>query len=257
MIWEENKQLKAENSELRGRLGLNSTNSSKPPNSDGLKKKLITPAIPREKHKKGGQEGHKGNTLKRVTNPDKIIKHLPTKCQCCGVKHRGEYPQNVAATTQYEPEVKALAVNLSIDYKMPIEQISNLVNDLYGCKLNSSTILETLDHAYNKAAPLLETPQLNTTKRKKGRPKKSPGRNLLDRLSRHKEEVLAFVFKDGVPFKNNHAERDLRGVKVKQEVSDCFRTMADAIVYTRLQGVILTFRKRGENVLENLRILFL
>jgi regulator of replication initiation timing len=80
----ENEKLKAENSELRGCLGLNSTNSSKLPSSDGLKKKPITPAIPREKHKKGGQKGYKGNTLKRVTNPDKIIKHLPTKCQCCG-----------------------------------------------------------------------------------------------------------------------------------------------------------------------------
>jgi hypothetical protein len=136
---------------------------------------------------------------------------LPTKSQCCGVKHRGEYQQNVAATTQYGPGVKALAVNLSIDYKMPIEQISNLVNDLYGCKLNSSTILETLDHAYNKASPLLETPLPNTTKCKKWRPKKSPGRNLLDRIRRHKEEVLVFVFKDGVQFTNNQAERDLRG----------------------------------------------
>jgi regulator of replication initiation timing len=31
MLWEENEQLKAENSELRGRLGLN---SSKPPSSE-------------------------------------------------------------------------------------------------------------------------------------------------------------------------------------------------------------------------------
>jgi hypothetical protein len=168
----------------------------------------------------------------------------------------GEYPQNVAATTQYGPGVKTLALNLFVDYKMPIEQISNLVNDLYGCNLNSSTILETLDHAYNKAAPLLEKPLLNTTKRKKGRPKKSSGRNLLDRFRLHKVGVLAFVFKNGVPFTNNQAERDLQGIKVKQKVSGCFRTMAGAIVYARLQGVILTFRKRGENVLENLRRLF-
>jgi transposase len=56
---------------------------------------------------------------------------------------------------------------------------------------------------------------------------------------------------------NNQAERDLRWVKVKQKVSGCFRTMAGVVVYARLQGVILTFRKRGENVLENLRRLFL
>jgi regulator of replication initiation timing len=35
----ENAQLKAENAELRRRLGLDSTNSHKPPSSDGYKKK--------------------------------------------------------------------------------------------------------------------------------------------------------------------------------------------------------------------------
>ena len=59
MLLEEIAQLKAENAELRSRLGLNSENSSKPPSSDGLTKK---PAIPKLKNSNnGGQKGHKGH----------------------------------------------------------------------------------------------------------------------------------------------------------------------------------------------------
>ena len=82
MLLERIEKLEAENSELRGRLGLNSENSNKPPSSDGLKKK---PALPKIKtSNKGGQQGHKGNTLKQVTNPDAIIIQKPENCSCCG-----------------------------------------------------------------------------------------------------------------------------------------------------------------------------
>ena len=48
--------------ELERRLAQDSHNSHKPPSSDGLQKK---PAFPRNKGgKRGGQTGHKGNTLK-------------------------------------------------------------------------------------------------------------------------------------------------------------------------------------------------
>ena len=62
--------LKSENAELKVRLNSNSKNSSKPPSSDGYKKK---PAFPKKKKgKQGGQKGHKGRTLQQVDNPDKI-----------------------------------------------------------------------------------------------------------------------------------------------------------------------------------------
>ena len=43
-LLEEIDQLKAENAELRRRLGMDSTNSHQPPGSDGLKKKTTSRA---------------------------------------------------------------------------------------------------------------------------------------------------------------------------------------------------------------------
>ena len=52
----ETERLKAENAELRRRLGLDSANSHKPPSSDGYQKKTIKPGLPQgEKQAKGGQ----------------------------------------------------------------------------------------------------------------------------------------------------------------------------------------------------------
>ena len=433
-LLEKIEQLAAENAELRRRLGLDSTNSHKPPSSDGYKKKTTKPGIPKDgKRANGGQEGHKGKTLERVAEPDRVEIHLPHECQCCGrqfglsdtyeivqsrqvfdlpepkleviehriaqikccgVLHRGDYPVDVVASVQYGAGVKALVTELSVDNRMPLEQISRLFGVLYSCDLNTTTVENTLGLGYELAEPIetqvvehlqqqevahfdetgirvegklhwlhtastenytqlfvhkkrgaeaLESAasvlkdfkgtavhdcwkpyfafedarhvlcgahllreldglvengsswakemhtlllDLYKTPRpilrgeedirdcyrailaqadqdepppkqgKRGKPKQSTGRNLFDRLKEHETGVLAFAFEAGVPFTNNQAERDLRGAKVKQKVSGCFRTEQGARVYARLQAAISTFRKQGLDVFTTLRDMF-
>jgi transposase len=71
--------------ELERRLGLNSSNSSKPPSSDGFQKSHSRVQNLREQSGKkvGGQPGHKGFTLNQVENPDIIKQHRVTYCPCC------------------------------------------------------------------------------------------------------------------------------------------------------------------------------
>lgn len=421
-------QLKAENAELRNRLGLNSENSHKPPSTDGLKK---NPALPKLKtSNNGGQKGHQGNTLKQVPNPDNIMVQKPKICSCCGlffhqneieiVNKRqvfdlppqklivteyqqgkvicqcgnielGHYPVDVTQPTQYGHNVKALCVLLSVQYKMPQEQISQLFNDLYQSPLNTGTVIHYLNTAYIQLEPLeieiknqllkekvvhfdetgirvegntkwlhtacnekytylfvhekrgfealnseqslikdfknktvhdcwasyfkfdtehiicnahilreltylieqgsqwakqfhcflldcyyknidietvedryteiinqanLEEPQQSKIFNKRGKPKKTKGRCLLERLLKYKDGVLAFIFDSDIPFTNNQAERDIRCVKIKMKVSGCFRTQLGVNAYARIQSVISTFRKQNIEVFKSISLLF-
>lgn len=76
--------LSARIAELERRIGLNSSNSGKPPSSDGLKKPLRTRSSREPSDRKpGGQKGHKGETLRQVAEPDAVVEHFPTSCVGC------------------------------------------------------------------------------------------------------------------------------------------------------------------------------
>ncbi len=63
--------------DLEKRLDKNSSNSSKPPSSDGLSKPRRTTSLRENgKNKSGGQPGHKGETLKQIETPDIVKKHV-------------------------------------------------------------------------------------------------------------------------------------------------------------------------------------
>ena len=77
--------VRAQLAELERRLGLNSSNSGKPPSSDGLKKPPRVSSLREPSGKKtGGQKGHPGETLRRTEPPDAVIDHYPETCAACG-----------------------------------------------------------------------------------------------------------------------------------------------------------------------------
>ena len=185
--------LKMEVVELKGRLSLTSQNSSKPPSTDGLNKPAPKPKSQRLAGQKmtGGQKGHVGHTLKKVEKPDHIESHHPanqcdechsalgcgtvvetrqvfdlptlrhevtehqvheTKC-ICGKVHRGVFPADVTAPTQYGPRIKAAAVTLTSHHMMPVARTGELMADLFDLRMSDGTIL-----AANKEAATLLTP---------------------------------------------------------------------------------------------------
>ncbi len=81
----DNAALRQEVAELRRQLDKNSSNSGKPPSSDGLKKPPRVAGSTRGKSGKtsGGQAGHAGGTLKQVAKPDVIERHEAEACRHC------------------------------------------------------------------------------------------------------------------------------------------------------------------------------
>lgn len=163
--------------ELDNKISKNSDNSSLPPSKDPRPKKNQS-LRGKSGKKTGGQNGHKGSTLKKVENPDKIIPHaLKGKCNCgiplstlpsslhstrqvfeveiknlvvehqvfetecsCGMKHCSAYPEGVNASVQYGPSVRAIVGYLSKYQLIPSERLEEMMSDIFNTPLSEGTI---------------------------------------------------------------------------------------------------------------------
>lgn len=153
--------------DLERRLNMNSNNSSKPPSTDGFKKKPRSLRKPSGK-KQGGQLGHKGTTLSLPCSPSEKIQCKPEECSSCScasvcqgkaienrfvidiqfktvvreytqmaflcpkAKHLliGEFPPGITATKQYGKGIRALAVALNVDCAVSVNKIHHLLKSL-------------------------------------------------------------------------------------------------------------------------------
>ena len=101
-----------------------------------------------------------------------------------------------------------------------------------------------LGSAFHRDLPKL------ATKAARGRVKRRPGHNLLQRLKTFQTETLRFLADFDAPFTNNLAEQDLRMMKVKMKISGSFRTLEGAQIFARLRSVVSTARKHSLNILQ-------
>ena len=169
---------------LSNRLGLDSSNSSKPPAQDPNRERKSRKAKGRRR-KPGGQKGHKGSYLQQVAMPteseDILIdrKSLPMgsydhvgfetrqvfnveisvhvkeyRAEVVknekGVEFVADFPEGVTEPAQYGSSVKATSVYLSQFQLVPLDRVRDCFHDQFGLPLSKGTISHNNVLAYRK-----------------------------------------------------------------------------------------------------------
>lgn len=103
----ENAALKTRVADLEAQLRTNSRNSSKPPSTDGPATPATRSLRKPSKRKPGGQDGHRGQTLAQVADPDVVIRHEPSCCSGCGSDLTGAAEVNCSRRQVFDiPPIK-------------------------------------------------------------------------------------------------------------------------------------------------------
>jgi len=185
--------LEAQIKVLEDKLSLNSQNSSKPPSTDNkLNKPKKNKSTQSSKKRRGGQKGHKGTTLKMVTDPDKVvslrsshcrschcllgdtdsvkiekrqlfdieIRRVITeyrahthKCPACGCLNKASFPEEIKAPAQYGDNLKAFVAYLNTYQMLPYERIAEMIEDLTRHPIGTGTLYSFLEKQYRALEP--------------------------------------------------------------------------------------------------------
>jgi transposase len=103
---------------------------------------------------------------------------------------------------------------------------------------------------YEAAAPALEE-RLDRLLEERG-VRDADQLRLIKRLSKHRPDILRFLYWEEVEATNNRAERDLRPAVPLRKVGGCQRTADGAKAHEVLASVLATCRKQAINILDYL-----
>lgn len=171
--------------EFRGG-GKDSHNSSKPPSSDGYRKKPVPKSLRTTSGKKqGGQLGHKGSSMKIGQEPDQIVQHYPAFCEgcihkgncktrvcegryeidlivkrnvtlhqqmerCCPLRSnqpmKGAFPKGITGTKQYGNNVTAFITALHTVGMVSIDRVRQFMEGVVGIQMSGGTIKAKLEN---------------------------------------------------------------------------------------------------------------
>lgn len=111
--------LETKNSDLLDQLAKNSSNSGKPPSSDGYEKPAPKSRRKKSGKKPGGQNGHDGESLQQVENPDKVVLHKVDVCERCGKNLKEEIAVSHHCRQEFElPPIKPVVTEHQAEEKL-------------------------------------------------------------------------------------------------------------------------------------------
>jgi transposase len=113
------KELKARVAQLEAQVAKNSSNSHKPPSSDGPAKPPRTQSERKPSGKKpGGQPGHSGSTLRLRDNPDQRVRHPVNQCGGCHLDLSRQKPEQVSVRQVLDlPPMKLICTAHEVETK--------------------------------------------------------------------------------------------------------------------------------------------
>lgn len=177
------------------RVVKNSNNSSLPPGKDENRPKKNQSLREQSGKTSGGQKGHRGTTLKMVSDPDETIIHIPCSCEQCGydlaevpqifhsrrqvvdlppikpiyTEHRSytkqcrcghvnypTFPQGVDNHIQYGSNIESLVAYLNVGQFLPYNRIQSLFESLFNVPLSQGSISNMLERFAHKANPMYQ-----------------------------------------------------------------------------------------------------
>lgn len=130
-------------------------------------------------------------------------------------------------------------------YKEKLEEIANGNTRLKEARIEEiekeyMKILDEWEKEYNEAISCVKKKSKSLKEEK----------NLFTRLKEYKEEHLRFIKNFEVPFSNNEAERNLRSIKIKLNISKRFGKIECAKNFATIKTIIETSKKQDKDIFE-------